>query len=428
MPSDAPVSPSWRPPGLDLSATDPGQVAAIDVPSPDAVRERARTLLDERLGRADGEGRTAFAPAPVAVQADQTHYSDGFALLRLLPHGVAVAARSTGRARSRLVFEGRDDRWILRRPAAGTDAPAARPAAKASAAPVWVRAVTQALGRCRGDEAVDLAVVGTAPPACLDGYLAALAVAVVRGVDPLGAREERGAETMRDDVLPALADALAEAGEQPFSVAYPIASFAGRPEAFALVDTATREHLPVEPDPSLALRWVLVDPETGPTRPPAFHRHRRTEADEALGMLRRNGFPNVRTFRDLEHRALDDALERLPERLRPAARHLVTENRRVQKHVAALRRGDGQMVGALQLMSHASRRDVFDATAPSIDALVAEAESLTLDGVYGAGMCSRTGAVMITGRPTALPDSLHALGAAFEEEAGRPLRLLLLHG
>jgi galactokinase len=233
---------------------------------------------------------------------------------------------------------------------------------------------------------------------------------------------------MRDDVLPALADALAEAGEQPFSVAYPIASFAGRPEAFALVDTATREHLPVEPDPSLALRWVLVDPETGPTRPPAFHRHRRTEADEALGMLRRNGFPNVRTFRDLEHRALDDALERLPERLRPAARHLVTENRRVQKHVAALRRGDGQMVGALQLMSHASRRDVFDATAPSIDALVAEAESLTLDGVYGAGMCSRTGAVMITGRPTALPDSLHALGAAFEEEAGRPLRLLLLHG
>jgi galactokinase len=72
-------------------------------------------------------------------------------------------------------------------------------------------------------------------------------------------------------------------------------------------------------------------------------------------------------------------MEALPARLTSVARHLVTDNRRVQKMVAALRRSDWQMVGALLLMSHASRRDAWQGTSAEADFLVEHVEATTLE-------------------------------------------------
>jgi len=81
----------------------------------------------------------------------------------------------------------------------------------------------------------------------------------------------------------------------------------------------------------------------------------------------------------------------------------------VQKHVAAMRRGDWQMIGALLLMSHASLRDHLEGTTRLADEVIEAVESMTLKGVYGACMTSRDGLILVTGRPHALDDLLDTI-------------------
>jgi galactokinase len=92
---------------------------------------------------------------------------------------------------------------------------------------------------------------------------------------------------------------------------------------------------------------------------------------------------------------------------------LVTENRRVQKHVAALRRDDWQMVGALLLMSHASLRDDWKGTTAAADTLVEAVEARTHDGLYGACMTERGGGVLVVGRPHAFEEGIRDLTRRF---------------
>jgi galactokinase len=54
----------------------------------------------------------------------------------------------------------------------------------------------------------------------------------------------------------------------------------------------------------------------------------------------------------------------------PRARHVVTENARVLEFAAALRAGDVGALGPLMLASHASLRDDFEVSTPTLDALV----------------------------------------------------------
>jgi galactokinase len=231
-------------------------------------------------------------------------------------------------------------------------------------------------------------------------------------------------ESLRDVLVPLLAGEIGTALDQPYSTAYLLATFAGDDPAFTLVDTSTREHLPVETDGRTALRWAVLDPGTSEPHAPAFHRRRKRQADEALSTLRSNGFEELTAFRDLEHRDLERAATVLPPELAPIARHLVTENRRVQKHVAALRRSDWQMIGALLLMSHASQRDDWQGTNAAADAVVKEAERRTHDGLYGACMTGRSGAALITGRPNNFESSLRHLVDAVKPTLGHAPRLL----
>jgi len=410
MSSDALSAATPLPPFLaDEAFVDAAEdLDAAEVIEPDELQARARSLLAERMGAAEAPTVAAYAGGTVGVQADQTHYSDGFGLFLPLRQGVAVAAR---RAEApRVTFAGQDEVW--------TD--------EAPSPPSWVVAVRRVLQELLADQPVEVAVVSTVPGACRDGYLAALAVAVMRGVRALDvptAVDLDSVQGLRDDLVPLLADEVGTAFEQPYSTGYVLATFAGAAPAFTLVDTATREHLPVETEARAALRWAVLDP--GPQALPSadFHRRRRGQAEEALRVLRANGFEGLEAFRDLEHRDLETAATVLPPALRPVARHLVTENRRVQKHVAAMRGGDWQMIGALLLMSHASQRDHWAGTTEAADALVAEAESRTHDGLYGACTTGRAGAVLVVGRPRGFERELRRLVDAAAER-GRAPRIL----
>jgi galactokinase len=411
MSSDVSSSPSAAPPFQPEAAFVelPERFDDYAAPAPGELEERARAVLVDRLGATDASIAAAYACGTLGVQADQTHYSDGFGLLMPLQQGIAVAARRADE--SRIVFEESDQTWTT----------------EASALPPWATALHCILQELLADQQAEVAVTSTIPGVCRDAYLAALAVALMRAVRALDMPTTVDLDSvpgLRDDLVPLLAGEIGTALDRPYSTAYLLATFAGPDPAFTLVDTSTREHLPVETEGRTALRWAVLDPGSPEPRPPAFHRHRKRQADEALSMLRRNGFSRLTAVRDLEHRDLERATDVLPAELGPVARHLVTENRRVQKHVAALRRSDWQMIGALLLMSHASQRDDWTGTSAAADAVVNEAERRTHDGLYGACMTGRSGAVLVTGRPNNFRQGLRHLLDAVEPTLGHAPRLL----
>ncbi|HLH15114.1 MAG TPA: hypothetical protein VKV16_10025, partial [Solirubrobacteraceae bacterium] len=86
----------------------------------------------------------------------------------------------------------------------------------------------------------------------------------------------------------------------------------------------------------------------------------------------------VRSLRDLDPQ-LDagdragretGALASLPQPLRRRVEHVVSENRRVLRAVAALRAGDLPALGELLNASHASLRDDYEVSTPAVEAAV----------------------------------------------------------
>jgi galactokinase len=103
----------------------------------------------------------------------------------------------------------------------------------------------------------------------------------------------------------------------------------------------------------------------------AFNRRREecTEAARALG---------VESLRDADEAMLTGLSGVLLKR----ARHVITENTRVQSAVGALRTGDLTTLGRLLHESHASLRDDFEVSTPELDILVEAAGRI--DSVVGA--------------------------------------------
>ncbi|MFL5863010.1 MAG: galactokinase [Solirubrobacteraceae bacterium] len=103
----------------------------------------------------------------------------------------------------------------------------------------------------------------------------------------------------------------------------------------------------------------------------AGYNQRRAECGRAAQQL------GVSSLREV---TLEQA-EELSEPLRSRARHVVTENERVQDTVAALSEGDLERVGELLNASHASLRDCFEISTPTVEEAV---QTLRDAGAIGA--------------------------------------------
>ncbi|MFZ1995061.1 MAG: galactokinase family protein [Solirubrobacteraceae bacterium] len=101
------------------------------------------------------------------------------------------------------------------------------------------------------------------------------------------------------------------------------------------------------------------------------YNERRAECVRAAELL------GVESLRD----ATLDRVKELPEPLRARARHVVTENARVRDTVAALSNGDLERVGELLNASHASLRDCFAISTPTVEQTV---QTLVDAGAIGA--------------------------------------------
>lgn len=106
---------------------------------------------------------------------------------------------------------------------------------------------------------------------------------------------------------------------------------------------------------------------------------RRSESAAALRILRENG---VSSYKDASVRLLDENASKLGDVLLKRARHVVTENLRVESAVRALKIGDFQHLGELLFLSHLSLRDDYEVSCPELDLLYTTGKSF--EGCLGA--------------------------------------------
>jgi galactokinase len=136
-------------------------------------------------------------------------------------------------------------------------------------------------------------------------------------------------------------------------------------------DTTLDVPLPLAED---GLTLVVTDTGVEHAHATGGYAERRADCEAAASAL---GLDSLR-------QATSADLERLTdERLQRRARHIVTENNRVEDAVAAIRGSDWQALGALLDASHHSLRDDFEVSCPELDLAVTTAREA---GALGARM------------------------------------------
>ena len=148
---------------------------------------------------------------------------------------------------------------------------------------------------------------------------------------------------------------------------------------------------------------------------------RRKECAAAVAVLRAT-YPHVTSLRDATPKLIDMAWGSFSGRNAIAgqrARHVVTENARVQATVEALKRGDWEAVGEALWASHASLRDDYEVSVPEIDALVEIAREV--DGVLGSRLMGGGfgGSTLTLLRRDALTAFTEAVMVDYHEQTGR---------
>jgi len=301
----------------------------------------------------------AFGPGRVNLIGEHTDYNGGLALPFAIDRGVTVEAEplAGGEIRAEARDLGESDAFDAAEPgrAGGWRAFVRGTVAVLRAAGVEVGGARLAF---RGDVPQGS---GLSSSAALETALCLALLAVAGAREPDRVELAKLCSRVENDWVGAETGLLDQ-----------LAALCSEPGHALRIDFATLAlaHVPLD------LRgWQLVTLESG-----AEHRHaaggyneRRAECRAACDAL------------GIEHLSAADpaAAEGLPEPLRRRARHVLSENARVDAMVAALRAGDLAAAGALLDASHASLRDDYEASVPEVEATVARIKDA---GAAGARM------------------------------------------
>ena len=192
----------------------------------------------------------------------------------------------------------------------------------------------------------------------------AVALAVLdEPVDPLAlAQLCQRAENVGVGVQSGLMDQLASTGSKAGTA--------------LLLDTRalTSEHVPLP----AGLGVLVVDSAVSRDLSSSAYNERRAQCEQAATDL------GVGSLRDATLEALEERWSSMDDVVRRRARHVVTENARVQALADALRSGDRGPLGRLLAGSHDSLRADFEVSTPELDQLVACA--LATPGVVASRM------------------------------------------
>lgn len=130
-------------------------------------------------------------------------------------------------------------------------------------------------------------------------------------------------------------------------------------------ETLAYEYIPLRLEGE-GLRILVYDTRVPRDLASSAYNKRRAEATGALEKLRESG---VQTYKDVTLSLLDEKKKDLGETFYKRARHVVTENGRVEKAVRALRGDDFHELGRLLFQSHESLRDDYQVSCPELDLL-----------------------------------------------------------
>ncbi|RNL65791.1 galactokinase [Nocardioides marmoriginsengisoli] len=226
------------------------------------------------------------------------------------------------------------------------------------ATPGWTAYVDGVLAALGVEEPLDISISSDVPVGAGLSSSAALTCSVALAVDDL-----LGLGRTRDELCAATISAENDhVGVPTGGMDQTIALYA-EPGTALLLDFATGTRTPVPfapPDLSLlvidtAVRHALVD---------GAYAARRADCEAAATHLR---------LTHLAH-ATAEQIDALPGgRLGRRARHVATEQQRVQGFVTALQVGDWKEAGALMTASHASLRDDYEVSCPELDLAVERA-------------------------------------------------------
>jgi len=144
---------------------------------------------------------------------------------------------------------------------------------------------------------------------------------------------------------------------------------------------------------------------------------RRQECEEGVRILQRY-LPEVQALRDVSTDQFGEYKGQLPEKVRQRCRHIIYENERVLRGVAALQAGDLDTFGRLMNESHASLRDDYEVSCLELDTM-AEA-AWKVEGVYGSRMTGAGfgGCTVSLVAEEAVEDFRARVAAAYEEATG----------
>ncbi|HEX5366616.1 MAG TPA: galactokinase family protein [Acidimicrobiales bacterium] len=313
-------------------------------------------------------GLRAWAPGRVNLVGDHTDYMGGLAL----PMAIGLGTEVTGERGGDWVMLGSDGfEGVAEVPVGGVADPA-------TVEPRWARYVAAVVGEIRPADGLVGTVHSTLPSASGLASSAALEVAVATalGVEP------------GDPVATARALQRAEhaAVGVPCGIMDQLVSLAAVEGSALRVDCDTLElrHVPFPDDAEV----VVVHSGSHRELSSSAYARRRAECEEAERVV-----GPLRTASPVDVEQIDDPL------LRRRARHVTTENERVDALCEALTGGQLAVAGELLAASHASMRDDFEVSTPALDEIVAAVRGVP--GVYGARVTGAGfgGCVVVLCRP-----------------------------
>jgi len=145
------------------------------------------------------------------------------------------------------------------------------------------------------------------------------------------------------------------------------------------------------------------------------------ECGEALAAAKTAGIaaPTATSLRALEPQALPDLEKALAETPFRRARHVLTENLRVDAFANALARGDASEAGRILRAGHASLRDDYEVSVPELDALCELGDAAT--GCFGSRLVGAGwgGCTLHLVESSAADSVARALERGFAERFGR---------
>ncbi len=329
------------------------------VSAPEIVRDAFRKHFSP-----DGPIKLFRAPGRVNLIGEHTDYNLGFVLPMAIDLSclVEIAPANHGKLRVYSVNMQALKEWAVE------DIPGALPAGDWGD---YVLGVAQQLGRAGFPiGAADLAIYSTVPVG--SGLSSSAALEVSAALALLGGR------TMSKKDLALLCQrAEREFVGVPSGIMDQYASVHGERGKALCIDCRSVSHQAVTLPDEAAIVVVnsMVRHELGGSA----YRDRVRECAEAVEELRR-WYPNVHSLRDV----IGTQLAPLTGVPLKRARHVTTEDERVESFMAAAGRGDPREMGDLFVASHRSLQHDYGVSCEELDFLVDTA--IALEGVYGARM------------------------------------------